>query len=325
MRSIDLGWRRLTRWTVWLMVAWVCVAVTLALGAIWQQVQTSSFDLQALWLLPILGLTATSFALRCLRWHILVRRVVPAISIKQSIRHFFIGFGLTVTPGKAGEIYKLYCLQKDTGVPIARSLPALAVEKMSEAVAFGVLAIGAALALPDLRRYAVAYRWPLIGMAVLSVVVIIAGPVLAYMLKKGMLQKRSWWRRGGQQFASGGTLVLGVRPLLAGTGLGLLGRSLDGLALLSLAHALGVFLPTAGGLFILGTSGLTGGFSMLPGGLGAVEMNQAGLLMLWGAGWSAALLITLLLRLGTLWLWIGLGLGVLVWSERRTVREGKVA
>jgi uncharacterized membrane protein YbhN (UPF0104 family) len=156
-------------------------------------------------------------------------------------------------------------------------------------------------------------------------VVIIAGPVLAYMLKKGMLQKRSWWRRGGQQFASGGTLVLGVRPLLAGTGLGLLGRSLDGLALLSLAHALGVFLPTAGGLFILGTSGLTGGFSMLPGGLGAVEMNQAGLLMLWGAGWSAALLITLLLRLGTLWLWIGLGLGVLVWSERRTVREGKVA
>ena len=66
----------------------------------------------------------------------------------------------------------------------------------------------------------------------------------------------------------------------------------------------------AASVFVLAVSGLTGGISFLPAGLGAVEMTMAGLLVLVGAAWSNAVAVALVVRLFTLWLWVALGLGV---------------
>jgi uncharacterized protein (TIRG00374 family) len=65
-------------------------------------------------------------------------------------------------------------------------------------------------------------------------------------------------------------------------------------------------LPTA--VFVLAVSGLAGGVSLLPAGIGAVETTMVGLLVILGVTWSNALAIALLTRLFTLWLWVAVGL-----------------
>ncbi len=67
-------------------------------------------------------------------------------------------------------------------------------------------------------------------------------------------------------------------------------------------------LPVA--IFVIAMSGFAGGVSLLPGGAGAAETTMAGLLMLSGAPLAAALAITFLARISTLWLWVGVGLGI---------------
>jgi uncharacterized membrane protein YbhN (UPF0104 family) len=310
MTTTALRLRQFTRWSILLMVLWAGVAIALAIGTLWNQVRAVPLDLNLPLIVAVLACATISCLLRGLRWHLLEQRMAPGIPFRTSLRHFLIGFGLTVTPGKAVEVIKLYRLREERGIPIARTMPALAVEKVSEGLAFGLLAAGSSLALPALRQQIAAYRWPLLGFALL------ARPLLGRLIQSKLERGPAWWRTQSRQAAAGGMLVLGVRPLVVSTGLGVLGRVMDSLALVLLAWHLGVMLPPAGGLFILGTSGLTGGLSLVPGGLGVVELNQAGLLVMWGASTSQAILVTLLVRMATFWLWVSLGLGIILRMER---------
>lgn len=98
--------------------------------------------------------------------------------------------------------------------------------------------------------------------------------------------------------------------ILGGLALSTAARFADGLVVLLIAQMFGVELELPEGVFVLAVSGLAGGVSFLPAGLGAVETTMAGLLVLLGAAWSNAVAIALVTRLFTLWAWVALGLGL---------------
>ena len=68
-------------------------------------------------------------------------------------------------------------------------------------------------------------------------------------------------------------------------------------------------------------SGLVGGASFLPAGIGVVETSMTGLLLLMGTELPNAIAITLFSRLSILWLWVVIGLGFAFRMRLTTPKE----
>jgi glycosyltransferase involved in cell wall biosynthesis len=79
-----------------------------------------------------LPLATASYLLRFLRWHLLAVRVAPGLDLGRSFLVQAVGFGLTVTPARLGEVVKFRLLEQQTAVPVARSIPVILVEKVTE-------------------------------------------------------------------------------------------------------------------------------------------------------------------------------------------------
>jgi uncharacterized membrane protein YbhN (UPF0104 family) len=265
-------------------------------------------------LVPAAACAAASFLFRFLRWHLLARRVAPALGLGASFAMGTIGFALTMTPGRAGEALKLLLLRQRTAVPIATSAPVLLLEKVSEGTGFALLALGASFFLPWTEAFRtgadVAVIAPIVALALAAtfrrrITALAPGlPLVGRLLARPGLQKL--WA----DLAHGGDRVLGWPGLLLALGLSLLARAFDGLVIFWIARLYGLDLPLAAAWFIIGSAGFVGGVSMLPGGAGAVEATMIGLLLAFGGEPAAAAATALTARVLILWLWVLLGLGL---------------
>src|SRR5579884_2295870 len=75
-------------------------------------------------LLMLVPFAVWSYGLRILRWHTLVRRLVPGSSLVANGYTQIVGFAFSATPGRIAELYKLKLLEHSTKLPVAQSLPA---------------------------------------------------------------------------------------------------------------------------------------------------------------------------------------------------------
>jgi len=107
------------------------------LNLVRQSLDVRFFDLP--FLLALLPFAIWSFGLRALRWHVLVGSLKPGLSPITTGYVQLIGFSFSVTPGRVAELYKLKVLERSTGVAVAQSLPAVFVERLTDAIALGLL------------------------------------------------------------------------------------------------------------------------------------------------------------------------------------------
>ncbi len=265
-------------------------------------------------LLPVLGLG--SYGFRFLRWHLLAKRRAPELRLAESLRIYMTGFSLGLTPGRVGELLKFVLLRQATGVPEAQSVAILPVEAITEAASFLLVALAGAAwggyRLPDAGRGAVA--------------AVVALPALALL---GFLRRRWRGTHGGkaatatelptllQNVLHGLTAVGGVRPLLLAMSCALAARASEVVLFSLAARTVGFALSPAAAMLVWSASGLVGGLSFLPGGVGAVEGAIVATVVEIGGPASLALAAALLSRLLTLWLWIPVGLWFAVRSSRR--------
>lgn len=301
------------------------VGASLAVAAVtfwWQAAQVgglAGFSIPLL--VPALGFASVSFGLRILRWHFFLGAAGAHPALSTSIETQLIGFSLTMTPGKVGEVYKCYLVEQRTGVPTARTVPIVLFEKLMDAVAFSALALGAAALLPGMAdAVSTAARSLIIvlalGLTLVAVLQRVRPDDLARFLLRA-LGSSSIGRRlaGWMGLALAGSVELLNGSILTRNALlSLAARTCDGLSLAWAAWALGIDLPALAGVFALNSSGALGGLSMLPGGIGVVEASMSVLLATFGAAPSAALAGTLAARLLTFWLWVAIGLALLVRS-----------
>ncbi|MBI3966617.1 MAG: flippase-like domain-containing protein [Chloroflexi bacterium] len=290
-----------------------------------------------------LPLATASYLLRFVRWHLLASRIVPGLDLRRSFLAQAVGFGLTVTPGRLGEVAKLYLVEQRTAVPIARSAPVFVVEKLAEGVGFLALAFGAGLVLAasaGLSPGALASgsnwtRLAWVGLALGAAILVtllttrntplrirVRLPFRRRAARSAVVRRLlTVARRPIQEFVAGSWRLLGPRLLVQVLLASLAARLCDAMVLYIVAQTLGFALSPIAAAFILGTSGTVGGLSMLPGGLGAVEASMAGLFGAFGAPASLAIGATLLTRALILWLWVALGLAlvptVLAFQQRR--------
>ena len=311
---------------LWVAASLVLVAITFW----WQASQLGGLAEFIPWFLaPAFGFAVASFVLRALRWHIFVRQTGADPPLLTSLRTQIVGFSLTMTPGKLGELYKCHLMELRTGVPAARTAPIVLFEKLMDASAFAGLALLAAALLPGLgESISSAARGLLVAIAVGIAVALFARTISPQSIR-ALLVPLARRNRLGAKLTTAVELVLaGSADVLKGPvlvrnlALSFVARTCDGLALALTAWTLGIEIPLLGGVFALNSSGTMGGLSMLPGGIGVVEATMSVILAGFGASPAAALAATMLARFFTFWIWVAMGLGLLVRSGLFGEREG---
>jgi uncharacterized membrane protein YbhN (UPF0104 family) len=303
--SEDSGLDRLGRRLLVPLGLGVLVGIGLVLTASPRQLLDSfrRFDLR---LLPfILALSLVNYGLRFIRWEAYLRKLEVPLARGRSLAVFLVGFLLSVTPGKAGELGKGWLVRELGGGPALRVVPAVLAERVTDLLGVLLIIACGAAAFPN-------GLW-------LSAVLLLAVAAVVLLLT---------WKTGADAiFRLLARLpVLGPRvPLLVDLfdrlrsllSPGLLAAALGLSAVAWSAEGVGFWLvvreyaPRASllaALFNYTGATVVGSLSMLPGGLGAAEGSMAALLHAQGLGTADANLITLVVRGATLWFAVGLGL-----------------
>lgn len=269
-----------------------------------------------------LALALGNYALRFVKWEFYLRRLgVRDVPMRESATIFLAGFALSVTPAKAGEVFKSALLQSARGVPIARSAPIVVADRLTDLVALiAIVAVGG--------MYFPGGAFAALGASVLALAImvfVLVRPLGEWALH--IVEKFHLGRRFSPRLREAyDSLRLLAHPsaLLLPTLISLVAWSFEALGLWLIAHGLGLHLsiPIAG--FVYATATLAGAVAMLPGGLGGTEIVLQELLRNLGhAPTTLATTATLLVRVSTLWFAVAVGIIALAWFRRAYDRGAK--
>lgn len=270
----------------------------------------------------ILGLTLFNYGWRFCKWQYYLRRLNVRIFWGRSLLIFLSGLSMAITPGKVGEVLKSYLLKRSTGVPISRSAPVIACERLTDGIAMiGLAATGLVL---------FRFGWELllvlfilgIGLILLVQQRSLSLALLGYAERLPGVARIAHLVRA---FYESAYTLLQWRPLLLGILIGLVSWSGECAALYFVYVGLGVgpgldlFIKA---MFILAVSSLVGSASGLPGGLGTADGSMVALThVLISPSATLGSSATLLIRLCTLWFGLGLGgTALLIFRSTRHIR-----
>jgi glycosyltransferase 2 family protein len=289
------------------------VIVGLALAADLPKVLDAVRGFEWGWLPLILGLTSFNYLLRFVKWHYYLRQMgIDHIAWADSLKVFLGGFAMTVTPGKIGEAFKSLWLKNLTGAGMARTLPVVAAERLSDALACALLASVGVAAYPKYWPVFTAILAVLIG----GIIVIQIRALSLWLL--GIAEHLPLVSRFSHslcEFYESSYELLSLKNLTVAVGLGTVSWAGEGAAFCLVLKGLGVPMTVAllsQAIFILAFSVIIGGASTLPGGLGAAEVSLAGMLVfVVGLPRELAASAALLIRFCTLWFGVTLGFTIL--------------
>lgn len=266
-----------------------------------------------------LALAAGNYALRFGKWQYYLRhlgigvepmdgerseRFVP-IPVGESWTIFLAGFAMSITPGKAGEVFRSALLASARGTPVARSAPIVIADRVTDLLALvALVALGSALF--------AGYAW--IAAAALAMVAAVLFFVFAPRATAALLALLERWRLGRaivpklREAYDSLRSMLSPGALVSMTLLSIVAWGLECVALWLIVRGLGAELSMPLAFFVYATATVAGAIAMLPGGLGGTELTMRTMLSALGSVAAApAAAATLLVRIATLWFAVALG------------------
>lgn len=267
-----------------------------------------------------------SYALRGWRWRLWMAHLGRPLPAAQALRWYVAGYAFTPTPANLGEAAR-GLLPRQRPLSLGDSAALFGAERLADLMALLLLALPAgwvllmALALTDPTASAVAsgtaahsasssvLLWSLFG--ALALVALVGLTLWATRRRWQSLQalrtRAPWLAQAGQ--------CLRHRPAQWAS-LTLLAWCAQGLAVWLLCRQAGMALDPLLATSSYALAMVAGAASALPAGLGGTELVLAGLLVSHGAAAQAAVVLTVQVRLLTLWLAVALGVLCLYYSVR---------
>lgn len=304
-------------------VVFVSLLVVLVYGAIvlWGDVQRlraalSDFAWSALALALVLA--SLNYAVRWLKWEYYLKLLaIRGVPQTESAVIFLSAFVMSITPGKAGEVFKSALLESARGVPVAVSAPVVIAERLTDLLALILLVGLGGLWFPDGGIYAAAA-----GVLVAGVMLVVLHRRLAHQIIDVIARSARGARAapGLRDAYVSLQIVASPRALLLPTALSVLAWGFECLALWVILHGLGAQVSLAAASFCYATSTVAGAVAMLPGGVGGFEPVMLALLpklTAGAAGGAVARAATILVRLATLWFAVAVGALSLAVFRRR--------
>ncbi|MFW9913101.1 MAG: YbhN family protein [Candidatus Thorarchaeota archaeon] len=288
------------------------------------------------WVLPVMmGLSFLNYIFRYIKWQYYLHRIDVHLSHTDSFSIFLAGFTLTTSPGKIGEAVKGYFINDLDGTPIAKTVPVVVSERVTDLLAMVLLAM-------------IGFVFGLSGIDQLTTVLLLGGMVLAGAIFLGQPRFYNIFLTKMTSFGplkrfqdSVGLVqntmkeTLSPQPMALSTAISIPGWFMECLELwLLLSLMTGAGIPTLGSAsiillmvatFIHSTASVIGAVSFSPGGLGPYEITSLALItVLLGIPEDAASVIagaaTIIIRFVTLWFSVIVGFIALGIVTRRRKR-----
>lgn len=257
--------------------------------------------------LPVLmSLALISYGLRYIRWFLLLRWAGTVTPLWSGWLAYLSGFALTATPGKIGELLRIrYFGLLD--VSSSRVMSAFVLERALDLIVVFCLA---SLFVVDQE---------MLGVAAIFVVVflLIVGSVIfrpAWLRSLGLILDAKGWALLSRLIffvtQALGDCRIWVRPwpILISIFLGLCAWLVTAYTFVYLIEVMRVEIPALAAFSIYPLALLAGAASMIPGGVGSTEAAIVFQLNLYDVPISIAILVAVIVRLGTMWFSILCGL-----------------
>jgi uncharacterized membrane protein YbhN (UPF0104 family) len=251
-------------------------------------------------------LVAWQLGCRFLRWFFYARCLGLKMSLPEAFLYYGAGLGMTLTPARLGEVLRLWFLEQRFAAPYWRTAGLYLADRASDAVSYLILfAVGSTA-----YTTGASITW---GALLLVVTVVLAimhpRPIFALL------------NAGYAAFGQGGRLVPWLRRairnastlfqpavFLPGVCIGTIGwLGPPGVLTLSLTQ-MGVAFGLLQAVAVYAVAALTGGSTMVPGGIGTTNVALIGLLVASNVPLDAAVSAAIITRVASLWLPVGLGL-----------------
>ncbi len=268
---------------------------------------------------PVLALSLLNYLLRSLRWEYYLRLLSVRLPLLQSATVFLASLLFVITPGRLGEVAKSYFVNRLDGTPVARTVPVVLAERLSDLLATGLLA---ALGLLAFRR-----GWEVVGAtsALAASVILFLGSRRLVQAAFGRLARLPRVGRAMPhllEMYEGAYTLMRPFPLSVSMVLSVPAWFTECLGCYLILGAFGLHVPLLAATFAYTLATLVGALSMLPGGLGATEGSLAVMLAGMGVEPPVALAATFITRACTLWFAVGLG-GAVLLAKNRELCGGK--
>jgi uncharacterized protein (TIRG00374 family) len=286
-----------------------------------------------IWVLPLMMfLSLLNYVFRYFKWQYYLNRVSVQLSHRDSFGIFLAGFTLTATPGKIGEAIKGYFIQELDGVPVAKTMPIVVSERVTDLLAMVILALlGFALGINAEDQL---FTIILLGSAALIGAIVLGHRafyqrILTRMTSFGPLKR---FQDSCDVIESTMTQTLKPKPMLLSTAISVPGWFMECMELWLLLSILsGAGLPSLtpsslnlllSATFVHSTASIIGAVTMSPGGVGTYEITSVALItFLLGMSETLASAATILIRLVTLWFSVAVGFVALAIVNRRIRQE----
>ncbi|MFX1416194.1 MAG: lysylphosphatidylglycerol synthase transmembrane domain-containing protein [Promethearchaeota archaeon] len=290
------------------------------------------------WVLPaMMSLSLLNYLFRYVKWQYYLDRIDVKLFHSDSFGVFLAGFTLTVSPGKIGEAIKGYFINEIDGTPIAKTVPVVVAERITDLLAMVLLAmIGFAIGFTGDQLATVL----ILGGMVLAGAIFLGQPrfynfFLRKMTSFGPLKR---FQDSSEMIEDTLAKTLSPKPMVFASAVSIPGWFMECIELwllLSILSGAGLPSLTVASLtlllsatFIHSTASVIGALVFTPGGLVGYEVTAGILiptLVAVSAGIAAAAVI--LIRFVTLWFSVIVGfvaLGVIT-RKRRTRKSDSIS
>ena len=253
----------------------------------------------------ILLLVSVSWIPMIVKWHFLLKNCEIDVPLRKSIAVFFAGIAFEITPGQIGSLIKSQLLKTSSNIPRTKTIPIIVAEKVYDLIG-AVLASIIGIIILGMDFY-------LIIIAILALAVIFFfmfyRPASEIFFKR--ITKTKFFSKYIDNMSEFHAIIQKSTNVKAATICILLGVTYWFIISAAAYYTLIAFdinvLDYLTVLAIYTTSILLGAISFVPAGIGVTEGSIAGLFTLNGIDVSTALILSVMIRVLTLWFSVSVG------------------
>jgi len=281
------------------------------------------------WVIPaMMTLSFLNYVFRYFKWQYFLKKIDVHLSHRDSFSVFLAGFTLTTTPGKIGEAVKGYFIQSIDGTPVAKTIPVVVSERVTDLLAIVMLAlIGFTLGVNTGDQLLTVL---LLGSAVLVGALVLGSKTFYQKILSKLTSIGPFKRFQDSSAIIEDTMIktLSPKPMLISTAISIPGWFMECLELWILFAILSGGSLTLNLLliatFVHATASIIGALTFSPGGVGTYEITSV-LLITTLLSWSSTLAgaATILIRVVTLWFSVIVGFIALSIVTRRAGQASK--
>lgn len=265
--------------------------------------------------LPIIIILAPlNYVLRYIKWTFYLRLIGIKINFFDNLLIFLSGFGMTITPGKLGELIKSYVIKNRYNIPISKTAPLIFVERITDAISMLILSCIGLIGF----TYGVEIIISFLLLTLIGIIVVqnkkLCTAILKYIGKIKFLRTKS---EQIHQFYESTFILFKWKNLAIAILIGVVSWGFEGLVVYFALNAMGYSIPILASVFIVSFSTIVGTISIMPGGLVVAEGSILGFLIFLNIPSYVAGGVTVITRFSTLWLGVIIGITAILIINKR--------